>query len=207
MYVADEYKNLQQSGVNILVMPFISNLLESSQVQGFFEKKNKAKQYLTAKEIELLENYMPIFLEENTFAKVTKAEKETIKSKIKFNYISLEEKEDTTTQFYLPNLNQYAYDGVIPQYLFFVQDAFFNKTGDGKGVSLGRGSETFFVIDAGIKYLLWDNIKNKVAAYGKLQTKQKLFSLPTKESYLTILELFVNDMVSQSPFAQKKIYF
>lgn len=206
-YVAPEYKNLNQSGVQILIMPFISSLLENDQLNEFINRKNASKQMLTTKEVELIENYMPVLLSENTFAKIIKANKESIKSPLKFSYKSPGSDFDSTQFVYIPDVKGFAYEDNIPNYLFFVQDAYFNKSGDEKGVTMGRGSESFFVMMAGIEYLLWDNLKGCVAAFGKLQAKQKLLSLPNKESYLAILETFVVDMLSQSPLAQKKIYF
>lgn len=205
-FVAPEYKNLNQSGVEILVMPFITTLLESEQLGNFIERKNKAKETLTSKEIELIENYIPIFLSENSFAKITKAEKKYLQTPIKFNYV-FGENSDSSKKFYVPQLKNFVYEEIMPKYIFFIEDAFFNKSGDEKGLSVGRGSESFYVFDAGIEYLLWDNHNGKIAALGNLRTKQKLLSLPNKEFYLTILETFVVDFLKDSPLAQKKIYF
>jgi len=206
-YVAPEYKNLNQSGVQILIMPFISSLLENDQLAEFINRKNASKQMLTSKEIELIDNYIPVLLSENTFAKIVKANKESIKSPLKFEYKSPGNEFDSTQLVYIPDVRGFSYEENIPNYLFFVEDAYFNKSGDEKGVTMGRGSESFFVMVAGIEYLLWDNLKGRVAAFGKLQAKQKLLSLPNKESYLAILETFVVDLLSQSPLAQKKVYF
>lgn len=205
-FVAPEYKSLNQSGVEILVMPFISSLFENGQLRDFIERKNKSKETLTAKEIELLENYVPILLAENSFAKITRAEKKDLKTPIKFQYVNAEEG-DTSKKVYVPEIKNLIYDEIMPKYLFFVEDAFFNKSGDEKGVSMGRGSDSFFMFNAGIEYLLWDNHKGKIAAFGKLQVKQKLLSLPNKESYLAVLETFIVDFLKDSPLAQKKIYF
>ncbi|NMB81069.1 MAG: hypothetical protein GYA14_04570 [Ignavibacteria bacterium] len=205
-FVAPEYKRLNQSGVEILVMPFISTLFDNGQLHDYIERKNKSKETLTAKEIELLENYVPILLAENSFAKITRAEKKDLNTPIKFQYVNAEIG-DTSKKVFVPEIKNLVYDEIMPKYLFFVEDAFFNKTGDEKGVSMGRGSESFFVFDAGIEYLLWDNHQGKIAAFGKLQAKQKLLSLPNKESYLAILETFIVDFLKDSPLAQKKIYF
>ncbi len=205
-FVAPEYKNLNQSGVEILIMPFITNLFETNQLQEYIERKNKSSETLTTKEIELLENYIPILLAENSFSKITKAEKKSLKTPIKFDHI-IPEGSDTTKRVYVPRIKNLTYEDIIPKYIFFIEDAYFNKSGDEKGVFMGRGSESFFVFNAGIEYLLWDNHNGKIAAFGKLQTKQKLLALPNKESYLTILETFVVDLLRDSPLAQKKIYF
>lgn len=205
-FVAPEYKNLNQSGVEILIMPFITNLFETNQLQEYIERKNRSKETLTAKEMELLENYIPILLAENSFSKITKAEKKSLKTPIKFDHI-IPEGSDTTKRVYVPRIKNLTYEDIIPKYIFFIEDAYFNKTGDEKGVFMGRGSESFFVFDAGIEYLLWDNHNGKIAAFGKLQAKQKLLALPNKESYLAILETFVVDLLRDSPLAQKKIYF
>ncbi len=205
-FVAPEYKNLNQSGVEILIMPFITNLFETNQLQEYIERKNRSKETLTTKEIELLENYIPILLAENSFSKITKAEKKSLKTPIKFNYI-IPEGSDTAKRIYVPQIKNLTYEDIIPKYIFFIEDAYFNKSGDEKGVFMGRGSESFFVFNAGIEYLLWDNHNGKIAAFGKLQTKQKLLALPNKESYLAILETFIVDLLRDSPLAQKKIYF
>ncbi len=206
-YVAPEYKNLNQSNVEILIMPFISTLLESDQLHTFIEKKNQTKQLLTTKEIELIDNYMPILLAENTFAKIIKADKGLIRARIKFNYVATQHKSDSSNMMYLPEVKNLIYDGRKPDYLFFIEDAYFVRSGDEKGVSIGRGSQSFFKLDAGIKYILLDNLTGRVAALGKLKSTQKLLSLPGKESYLVALETFITDMLSNSPLAQKKVYF
>lgn len=207
IYIAPEYKNLNQSNVEILIMPLISTLLESDQLHNFIEKKNQNKQLLTSKEIELIDNYLPILLAENTFAKIIKAEKQLINKQIKFNYISTQNNSDSSNMMYMPEVKDLIYDGKNPDYLFFIEDAYFVRAGDEKGVSMGRGSQSFFILDAGIKYILLDNRTGKVAAMGKLKSTQKLLSLPGKESYLVALETFISDMLSNSPLAQKKIYF
>lgn len=207
IYVAPEYKNLNQSNVEILIMPLISTLLDNDQLHNFIEKKNQNKQLLTSKEIELIDNYMPILLAENTFAKIIKAEKQLINKRIKFSYVSAQNNSDSSNMMYMPEVKDLIYDGKNPDYLFFIEDVYFVRTGDEKGVSMGRGSQSFFTLDAGIKYILLDNRTGKVAAMGKLKSTQKLLSLPGKESYLFALETFISDMLSNSPLAQKKIYF
>lgn len=207
IYIAPEYKNLNQSNVEILIMPLISTLLESDQLHNFIEKKNQNKQLLTSKEVELIDNYLPILLAENTFAKIIKAEKQLIQKQIKFNYVSAQSNPDSSNMMYMPEIKDLIYDGKNPDYLFFIEDAYFVRTGDEKGVSMGRGSQSFFILDAGIKYILLDNRTGKVAAMGRLKSTQKLLSLPGKESYLVALETFISDMLSNSPLAQKKVYF
>ncbi len=56
---------------------------------------------------------------------------------------------------------------------------------------------------AGVKYLLWDNNKQRIAAYGKLENGLNFLDFPTRENYVQLFEKWALLIVQKSPLVRK----
>ena len=206
-YIAPEYKNLQQSTALVMVMPFITKMIDPMQREILIDKKNEQKKPLTDREIELFENYISPLLAENTYAKIVQPDNSFKASDLKLTYQVIQNESEQKVSLFIPTSKQVVYKGETPDYLLLFEDLYFLKDATEKGLSLGRGTSTSYSMNGGIEYLLWDNKKGKVAAYGKLYKKLKLLSVPSKEDYMVLLENFASSIIANSPLSARKIYF
>jgi hypothetical protein len=205
-YIAPEYRNLNEQNVTVLLMPFITKIVDPVQRGIIFDKKNKEKKPVNDKEIEVLENYLSPILSENTWAKIIRADESLKPNSLKLVYKEIEIEGGKKIELFVPT-NKISNRGTMPEYILFIEDLYFLKDMEEKNQALGRGTNTLFTMVAGIEYLLWDNKKEKLVGYGELNRKLRLFAVPDREEYIGVLENFALSIIQKSPLVQKKIYF
>lgn len=206
-YVDPRYRNLSQTNVSVLFIPFVSNLLNPIQRDSLISKKTKEFKPITTTEINFFENYMPIVLADHTINKIIIIEQPVKPSDIEFVYKKLITDDGKEQGYYIPAKEQFVYEGDIPDYLFLAEDIYFRKSVSDKEIKVGRGSSSYFSLDAGIDYLLWDNKKGKVSAFGNLTKQMTLLGLPERTEYLSVFDDFAKSIISKSPLALKNIKF
>ncbi|MCX6171190.1 MAG: hypothetical protein NTX65_17795 [Ignavibacteriales bacterium] len=188
-------------------MPFILKLLDIQQKELLIDKKNREKKPITNREVELFDNYMTQLIADNTRAKISSASNLPNLEDFKFSKQIVKNKTVDNFEIFIPSFDKKIFKSEVPDYLALFTDLFILKYNDDKGLSVGRGSETSYSLEAGLEYVLWDVKNMRVASYGRLNQKIKLLDTPAKEDYLAIFEKFAISIIQQSPFATKKIYF
>ena len=206
-YVDPQYRNLSQTNSTVLFIPFVSNLLDPIQRDSLITKKTKEFKPITLTETIFYENYMPKVLADHTINKIITIEQPIKPADIKFVHKRLKTDDGTEHEFYVPTRGQFIYEGEIPDYLFLVEDIYFWKSVSDKDIKVGRGSSSNFLLDAGIEYLLWDNINGRVSAFGSLTKQMTLMGLPERAEYLFVFDDFAKSIISKSPLTVKTIKF
>ncbi len=206
IFLAPEYRNVRESEVSILVLPYVGKLMTPEQWQLFIERKTKEDKLVTNLEVEMYERYFQILLSEKTLARVIRFDNTTGGSDIQLRRLENGGGLEPKIGLYVPASGRIQFNGEIPEYLFVVQDLFFvQKRPDGSSVQIpGRGSKGDFVLESGIDYLIWDNRNEKPVAYGSLNKKTPLLAPPNKELYLNLMQEFVVSIVKHSPLAERE---
>lgn len=205
-YIAPEYKNLNEQNVTVLLMPFITKLVDPVQRGIIFDRKNREKKPVNEKEIDVLENYLSPILSENTWAKIIRADESLKQNSMKLVFKEIEIEKGKIVELFVP-AGKIVNKGITLEYVLIIEDLYFLKDMEEKNPSLGRGTNQLFTMIAGIEYLLWDNKKEKLVGYGSLNRKMQLFAIPEREEYIGVLENFALSIIQKSPFSQKKVYF
>ena len=208
-YLAPEYRNLRESEVSILVLPYIGKLMTPEQWESFIARKTKEQKLVTNVEVELYEGYFQPLLAEKTQARVIPYTKVESSPGLRLRYMETESGTQPKMVLLVPESGKIQVNGESPEYLFIVQDLYFMKgkiEGPGGQVP-GRGNEVDYQMESGMDYLIWDNKHDKSVAWGRLTKGTRLLAPPGKEQYLKVLEAFVDSIIKNSPLAQKKSAF
>ena len=208
-YLAPEYRNIRESNVSILVLPYVGKLMTPEQWESFIARKTKEKKLVTNLEVELYEGYFQILLAERTQARVIPFGKLDGPTGIPLRYMETESGIEPKMDLLVPASGKIQINGETPEYLFIIQDLFFMKGKlDGPGAQVpGRGNEVDYYMESGIDYLIWNNKNDKTVAFGRLTKTTRLLARPSKDQYIKVLEEFVDSILKNSPLAQKAISF
>jgi hypothetical protein len=204
-YISPEYRDRKELSANVMVLQFIPKYFTAIQKEKFYEKKNAEHKYITNNEIELFDNYIAQLLSENMQAKIIRPDN-TLDSQNILVQDTCKVK-DQKVEIYIPSGIGQNSKTNVPDFIILFTDLYFLKDTDQRGVSMGQGTKTYYLLDGGIEYVIWDYKKKKLAGYGKQSCKVKLLEAPEKEDYLTILERFAETIARNSPIALKKVYF
>lgn len=207
-YVEQDYRGRQQSSVSVIIAPVLSEIVPPGQREAIFNRKNEKKRMLSTKEISLFSNYMPPILSDYTQAAVIEPDQSFKFPDFTFTLENFTTEDGQKISLYVPaKSDKLKYNDEVPNYILFTEDLYFNKNMEEQSMSIGRGSSSSFLLEGGIEYLLWDNSKGRVAAYGSLQKGLQLFGMPGKEEYLLMLDFFASSIIKNSPLAFKEIRY
>lgn len=204
-YVRPDYQNRKEFSSNVMVMQFIPKYFTAVQKERFYEKQNAERKYLSRNETDLFDNYMPQLLSENTQVKILKPDNNFDPEG--FLTIDTQDIKDRKVELYIPSNQKQNFKLLIPDYIILFTDLYFQKDAVERGVSMGQGTKTYYSLNGGIEYIIWNYKKKELVGYGKQEQKLKLLEAPEKEDYLSIMERFAAAIVQNSPFASKKVYF
>jgi len=70
---------------------------------------------------------------------------------------------------------------------------------------LEKGSSSAISIESSLKYLIWDNNKETIVGYGRLEKDLKLMQMPNKSKYIEIFEEYIKQIVQKSPFKNRRV--
>ncbi len=206
-HIESEYKNLNESSVSVMVLPFIQKFIDPAQREYWMEKKAAAKKTLSARETELFDSYFFQILSENTYVKIIHPENSLNLKEIKFIHQIEKTEREQKIDLYLPDKSSSEKIGMLSNFTLVISDLYFIKDYAESASYLGRGTQESYALKGGMEYLLWDNKKNKISCYGRLEQSVRLMESPTKETYLSIFDIFASAIIKHSPFAAKKIYY
>jgi hypothetical protein len=209
VYLAPEYRNLRESEVSIVVLPYVQKLMTPEQWQLFIDRKTKEKRLVTSAEVELYEGYFQILLAEKTQARVIPYDKAANPANLRLRTMETGTNVAPKMSLLVPGSGEIQVNGETPEYVFMVEDLFFTKRESDKisvQIPGGRNKSDYYM-EAGLDYLIWDNKHERAVACGALTSRTRLLEPPGKEHYLKIMEEFANSIIKNSPFAEKTLTF
>jgi hypothetical protein len=206
-FVSPEYKNREEFNVSVLVIPYKIKCETPALINENGTQKNKEAKPVTRQEIEIFDRYITPLLSENTWAKLMEPGKDLKPENLKLAFKEVDTELKEKKILLLPDSKSFVYNGIIPDYILLFQNLYFVKNFDEKMVGLGNGTNSIYTIECGLEYLLWDNLRGKIAAYGNINKNLPLLSAPTKEEYLFLFETFASRIIKESPLAAKKIFY
>ncbi len=206
--MAPEYKGLRKTSTTVMVMPFISSMVNENQKKIIFNRRVKNNQPMTGSEEDFFNTFMPPTLADYTIAEVISADSPITPQDIKFTYKELKNEKDQVIDAFIPSSGTFTYKGKTPDFMLIVENLYFLKTVVDKVSALVEsGSGSNYALEVGMDYVLWDNKKARVCSFGRLNKKLTLVSFPGKMEYLSVINEFAASIVKNSPLFPKNIRF
>ena len=202
-----EYKGLRKASASVMIMPFISSMVNENQKKIIFNRRVKNNQPMTRAEENYFNSFMPPILADYTIADVISADSAISPRSIKFTYKELKNKKGQIIDAFIPSSGIFTYNGKTPDFMLIVENLYFLKTVVDKDTFVGAGSSSNFALEAGMDYVIWDNKKARVCSFGRLNKKLTLATFPEKMEYLSVLNEFAIAIIKNSPLVPKDIRF
>lgn len=202
-FIDPEYENSNYFSATVMAMALNTDLIsadvQESLLQGVAEKVDMFNQ----QEREYFYNYMGPALAEKTTAKIYGIDPFFMPTSIEFSYQQLVFENGTQTKMFAPISGKVKYYDTTPDYVLFFEDLMFIKDFREESGGLGRGSVKKYSMKAAVNYLLWDNNKQKIVAYGKLGNDFNFLDFPNRENYVQLFDKWAFLIVQKSPLVLK----
>jgi len=202
-FIEPEYNNLNYFSASLIVMALNTDII-SKDVQEKLLQGDAAKlDMFNQQEREYFNNYMGPVLAEKTTAKIYGIDPFFKPTSVEFSYQQLLFENGTYIKMFVPLSGKVKYYDTIPDYVLLFDDLLFLKDFREERGGIGRGTVQKYSMKAGVKYLLWDNNKQKIVAYGKLGNDLNFLDFPTRENYVQLFEKWALLIVQKSPLVLK----
>ena len=205
--MAPEYQGLRKTSATVMIMPFISSLVNKDQKKIIFNRRVKNNEPMTTAEENLFNAFMPPILADYTIAEVINVDSVITPDNIKFTYKELKNEKGQIIDAFIPSSGTFTYKGKTPDFMLIVENLYFLKTIVDKDTFVGAGSSSNFAMEAGMDYVMWDNKKEKVCSFGRLNKNLTLATFPEKMEYLSVLNEFAVSIIKNTPLVPKDIRF
>lgn len=205
--MAPEYQGLRKTSATVMIMPFISSMINENQKKIIFDRRVKNNQPMTSAEENFFNAFMPPILADYTIAEIISVDSAITPDDIKFAYKELKNKKNQAIEAFIPSSGVFTYKGKTPDFMLIVENLYFLKTIVDKETFVGSGSSSNFAMETGMDYVLWDNKKAKICSFGRLHKKLTLVSLPEKMEYLSVFNEFAVSIIKNTPLVPKDIRF
>ena len=199
-----DYRDRRESEIGLMVMPLSNEFMSKDMQSRLSQEQIDTRNMLTQQELSYFNTYMGLALSRKTTAVVMRTDPSFKPTNIEFSYKELLVNNRGSLKMFGPNSGKVKYLGIVPGYVLFLEDLSFRKGYQVTRSELQGGKQERYPVTASIKYLIWDNNEQKIAAYGKLtQEFHTLMSVPSKEYYLWIFDKFASLIIQNSPFGRK----
>jgi hypothetical protein len=200
-----EYVNNRQFNATLLVMPLTSEILDVNQVAASSGQKAASTKYFDRQELIYFYNYMGPSMSEITTANVLGIDPVNLVKNISFSRQNVNGDTKQPLYMHVPTTGPIRYMDREPDYILFFEEIYFKKDFIDERTGIGRGSSSNYSMQAGLMYLIWDNKKGNIAAFGKLERLMNLLDYPKKSNYISIFEEFAALIIDKSPLVRKQV--
>jgi len=202
-FINHEYENLNHFSALLMVMALNTDIISKDVQEKLLQGKEVKQDMFNQQERDYFNNYMGPALAEKTTAKIYGIDPLFKPTDMEFIFQRLQFENELDIKMFVPVSGKIKYYNVTPHYVLFFEDLKFEKDFREESGSLGRGTVQRYTMKAGVKYLLWDNNKQRIAAYGKLANDLNFLDLPLRENYIQLFEKWALLIIQKSPLTRK----
>jgi hypothetical protein len=202
-FIYPEYEKLNFFSASLMVMALNTDIISKDVQEKLLQGDATKVDMFNQQEREYFNNYMGPALAEKTTAKIYGIDPLFKPTDIEFIFQRLQFENELDIKMFVPLSGKIKYYNVTPHYVLFFEDLKFEKDFREESGGLGRGTVQRYTMQAGVKYLLWDNNKQRIAAYGKLENDLNFLDFPTRENYVQLFEKWALLIVQKSPLVRK----
>ena len=203
-FLDPEYEEDKVFETSVLILPLTTEYLPFAMQDSLATNQPFERKMISSFEKNYFNHIMPLSMEELTTASIIGIDPYFKPVDIRFSYEPLKFDKKRFHMF-VPKSGQIQYHEKKPEFILFIEDLYFNKAFEESSGGLGRGSQQKYVLDAGLEYLIYNNIKQKPVAYGKVKQTSNLMGMPTKDDYSAAIEELALEIVEKSPFVKRYI--
>jgi len=202
-FIDPEYENSNYFSASLMVMALNTDIISKNVQEELLQGDATKVDMFNQQEREYFYNYIGPALAEKSTAKIYGIDPFFKPTNIEFSYQQLSFENGTQTKMFVPLSGKLKYYNTTPDYVLFFEDLIFIKDFREESGGVGRGTVQKYSLQAGVKYLLWDNNKLKIVAYGKLGNDLNFLDFPTRENYVQLFEKWALLIVEKSPLVTK----
>lgn len=202
-FLDPDYEGLNYFSASLMVMALNTHIISEDVQEKLMPDDAIKVDMFNQQEREYFYNYMGPALAERTTAKIYGIDPFFMPTNIEFSYQQLLFEKGTPIKMFVPLSGKIKYYDSTPDYVLFFEDLMFMKDFREESGGIGRGTVQKYSLKAGVKYLLWDNNKQKIVAYGKLGNDLSFLDFPTRENYVQLFEKWALLIVQKSPLVRK----
>ncbi len=203
-FLDPEYEVDKIFETSVLILPLTTEYLPFSVQDSLATNMPFERKMISTFEKNYFNHIMPLSMEEYTTASIIGIDPFYKPDSIQFSYEPLIF-EKKRFHMFVPISGQIQYHEKKPEFILFIEDLYFEKAFEESSGGLGRGTQQKYVLDAGLEYLIYHNIKQKPVAYGKVKKSSNLMEMPGKEEYSVAIEELALEIVEKSPFVKRYI--
>ena len=202
-YIDRHYCEHRQFSASLLVMPLNSVFLDSSNLFDPSDLNILANHRFSWAELNYFNNYMGSALSEITTARILGIDPYFRLYGIKFKKEHLAGPDTPSMEMFCPESGIIRFNNITPDYVLFFESLYFDKEYQESMNNIGNGTNQNYSMEAGLKYLLWDNHIEKVIGFGQFSKYINLLHYPKKETYIELFEDYARAIIASSPFINK----
>lgn len=202
-FIDPEYENSNYFSASLMVMALNTDIISKDVQEKLLPGDETKVDKFNQQEREYFHNYMGPALAEKSTAKIYGIDPFFKPTNIEFSYQQLSFENGTQIKMFAPISGKVKYYDTTPDYVLFFEDLTFIKDFREESGGLGRGTVQKYSLKAALNYLLWDNNKQKIVAYGKLENDLIFLDFPTRDNYVQLFEKWALLIVQKSPLVIK----
>ncbi|TFH00404.1 MAG: hypothetical protein E4H13_07590 [Calditrichales bacterium] len=200
-----EYAVNKRFSTKLLIMPLSPLYMEKATRDSLLRAQKTYMSFPNHQELAYFNNYMGPLLAEFTTSEVLGPDPEYSLAGISYHFVELKGNDGEIINVVVPVKGEFTYQDKVPDFVLFTQDLSYRKQYIEERTGLGKGTSSRITMDSSLKYVFWDNHKQKVAAYGQVENSKNIYSYPGREIYMYVLERFAFDILKNSPLVMKTV--
>ena len=199
-FIAPQYNGKREIGRTLLIIPLLNDFVEKPSTSS---NKEEQSSILSEQDLLYFYNYISPALSEQSVSEVWGVDTQFKPKNLRLKPKTLKTDDEKGLEMFVPDSSVIDYKGKVPDYVLLFQDLFFKKALYEECNGLGKSSDKKYTMEAGLKYMIWDNKKCQIVAFGKLFQRVNLFTYPSKQAYIFIIDQFAATILKHSPLAYK----
>ena len=200
-----EYAVNKRFSSKLLIMPLSPLYMQKATRDSLLRTQKTYMSFPNHQELEYFNNYVGPLFAELTTGDVQGPDPDYNMAGISYHFVELKGEDGEIIQVVVPDSGKFIYEDKVPDYVLFTQDLNFHKQYIEERTGIGKGTTSRMSMDSNLKYVFWDNHRQKIAAYGKVENYKNLTSYPSREIYIYVLERFAMDILKHSPMNLKTV--
>lgn len=205
----ENYKDIKVYNTSVTLFPLTEDFVNPQVWDLHTIQHPENKSAANDKNKGIFQRYFSTVFEEVTTASIIDGfDEKNLEARFEFIDTALPISEKDSLSFLVPsNSEAFINENEKTDYSLFVQSLHWQVAyGEAETQAVGRASSGSYNVEVRFQYVLWNNRKKEVVAYGKLNKKSQYLQVPSKTTYIEILEDLCRQIVVKSPLQETTTY-
>jgi hypothetical protein len=198
-----EYEGEKRFNVSLMVLPLTEDIVEDAEWNDYLVNSSGSAGIVNAQNKQTYYRYFGLAVKDVSTATVSDLTESLPVNKpdqTSFKPVVLKEKKDRKFTMLLPESGRITHEGQSSDYALFIEGLSWTVGyKEESGQAIGRSAISTIVVNIQLKYALWDNQNERVAAFGRVTEKHEILEVPSKATYIEYLENIARGIIVNSP--------